>query len=82
VTLTPGSTCSELGGQDDDLSSWQASVGECQLEWSGTMHLCQHRAGDLLPVDVPRHGSRGWPMRGCALVDPLGIGAMCRPGLL
>jgi hypothetical protein len=51
----------ELGGQDGDRSSWQASVGGHQLEWLGTLHLCQHEAGDHLPVVIPRHGSYGRP---------------------
>jgi hypothetical protein len=51
--LSPGSTCSELRGQDGDPSSWQASVGGHQLEWPGTPNLCQRGAGDLLPVVVP-----------------------------
>jgi hypothetical protein len=33
-------------------------------------------------VVVPRHGSRAWPMRGCALVDPLSAEAVHQPGLL
>jgi hypothetical protein len=60
----------ELGGQDGDPSSWQASVGGHQLEWLGTLHLCQHEAWDLLPVVIPQHGSCGRSMRGCVLVDP------------
>jgi hypothetical protein len=80
--LSLGSTCLELGGQDGDPSSWQASVGGCQLEWPGTLHLCQHGARDLLPVAIPRHGYRGWPMRGCTLMAPLGLEAACQLGLL
>jgi hypothetical protein len=82
VTLSPSSTYSELGGQDGDLSSWQALVGGRQLERPGTPHLCQHGVEDRLPVVVPRHGSRGWPMRGYTLMDPLGAPAVCRPELL
>jgi hypothetical protein len=72
VTLSPSSTYSELGGQDGDLSSWQASVGGRQLERPGTPHLCQHGVEDHLPVVVPWHGSRGRPMSGCTLMDSLG----------
>jgi hypothetical protein len=43
----------ELRGQGSDLSSWQASVEECQLEQPGTPHLCQHGDRDRLPVAVP-----------------------------
>jgi hypothetical protein len=80
--LSPGSTCSELGGQDGDPSSWQALMGGRQLEWPRTPHLCQHEAGDLLSVVVPRHGSCGRSMRGCVLVDPLGIEVVRQPSLL
>jgi hypothetical protein len=58
------------------------SVGGHQLEWPGTTQLCQHGARDLLPVVVPRHGSRAWMMRGCMLLDPLGAQAVHRLGLL
>jgi hypothetical protein len=57
-------------------------VGRHQLKWLGTPRLCQHGAGDPLPVAVPRHGTRAWMMRGCAPVDPLGPQAVCRLGLL
>jgi hypothetical protein len=57
-------------------------VGGHQLEWPGTLHVCQHGAGDLLSAVVPRHGSSGQPMRSCMPMDPLGIQAVCRPGLL
>jgi hypothetical protein len=57
-------------------------VGGRQLEWSGTPHLYQHGVVDILSVPVPRHGYRGRPTRGCALMDPLGIEAVCQPGLL
>jgi hypothetical protein len=75
--LPPGSTCSELGGQDDDPSSWGEAMGGCQLERPGTPHMCQHRAGDLLSIVVPRHGSCGLPMRSCMLVDPVGSQSVC-----
>jgi hypothetical protein len=80
--LSPGSTYSELGGHDGDLSSWQASVGGCQLQRRGTPHLHQHGVEDLLPVAVHQHGYRGWSMTGCTLVDPLGAKVVCRPSLL
>jgi hypothetical protein len=64
--LSTGSTCSELRGQDGDPSNWWALVEGRQLERPGTPHLCQHGAGDLLPVAVPWHGSCGRPTRGCA----------------
>jgi hypothetical protein len=35
--LSPSSTCSELGGQDGDPSSWQEVVGGRQQEWPGTL---------------------------------------------
>jgi hypothetical protein len=57
-------------------------VGGHQLEWRVTPQLYPHGVGDLLPVVVPRHGYRGWPMTGCVLMDPLGSEAVCRPGLL
>jgi hypothetical protein len=57
-------------------------VGEHQWEWSGTPHLCQHGAGDLLSVTVPRHGSRVWTMRGGTLVDPQGTQVVCQIGFL
>jgi hypothetical protein len=53
-----------------------------QLEWLGTPHLSQHRVGDFLLVVVPRHGSRGRPTRGCALMDPVGPQEVHRPRLL
>jgi hypothetical protein len=82
VTLSLVSSYSELGGHDSDLSSWRALVGGRQLEWPGTLHLCQHGARDLLPVAVPWHGYRGWPIRVCKLVDPLGAEAIRRLGVL
>jgi hypothetical protein len=57
-------------------------VGGHQLERRGTLHLHQHRVGDLLPIVVPRHSYRGRPMIGCTLVDPLGAEVVRRPGLL
>jgi hypothetical protein len=57
-------------------------VGGHQLECPGTPHLCHHGAGDVLSVVVLWHGSRGRPMRGYALMDPLGAQAVRRPGLL
>jgi hypothetical protein len=57
-------------------------VGGHQLLRLGTPHLCQHEARDLLPVVVPRHGSCGRMTRDCTLKDPLGIEAVCQPGLL
>jgi hypothetical protein len=80
--LPPSSTCSELGGQDGDSSSWRASVGGRQLERRGTPHLHQHGVRDLLPVAVPRHGYRAWLTTSYALVVPLGAEAICPPGLL
>jgi hypothetical protein len=50
--LSPGSTCSELGGQDSDPLSWRAAVGGCQLEQLGSPQLCQHGARGLLSVVV------------------------------
>jgi hypothetical protein len=82
VTLSLGSTCSKLGGQDSDPSNWRASVGGNQLEQPGTPHLCQYRVGDLLPVVAPWYGYCGRPMRGFTLMDPLGAQAVRRPGLL
>jgi hypothetical protein len=76
VTLSLGSTCSKLVGQDGGPSSWRVSVEGRQLERQGTPHLCQHRVGDLLPVAIPRHGYRGRLTTGCALVDPLGAQAI------
>jgi hypothetical protein len=52
------------------------------LERRGTPQLYQYGVGDLLLVDVSRHGYRGQPTIGCALVDPLGAKVVCRPGLL
>jgi hypothetical protein len=40
------------------------------------------RSWDLLLVAVPRHGYRGRPMRGCALMDTLGTEVVRRRGLL
>jgi hypothetical protein len=57
-------------------------VGGRQLEWPGTLHVCQHEGGDLLLVVVPRHGSHGRPMRSCTLVDLLGAHAVRQLGLL
>jgi hypothetical protein len=51
--LSPGSTCSEMGEQDGDPSSWREAVVGRQLEWSGTPQLCQHKVGDLLSVVIP-----------------------------
>jgi hypothetical protein len=82
VTLPPGSTCSELRGQDGDPSTWRALVGGHQLEWRGTPPLYQHKVGDLLLVVVPRHGYRGQLTTGCTLMNPLGAEAVCRPELL
>jgi hypothetical protein len=70
--LSPGFTCSELGGQDGDPSNWREAVGGRQLEWSGTQHVGQHGAEEILSVVVPQHGSRGRLMRSCMLMDPLG----------
>jgi hypothetical protein len=53
-----------------------------QLERQGTPQLYQHGVGDLLPVAVPRHGYRGRPTTGCALIDPLSAEAVRRPMLL
>jgi hypothetical protein len=54
-----------------------------QLEQPGTPHVCQHKARDLLSfVVVPRHGSRGWAMKSCTLMNPLEAQAVCRLGLL
>jgi hypothetical protein len=57
-------------------------VGGHQLERRGTPHLHQHGVGDILPVAIPRHGYRGRLMTGCTLMDPLGVEAVRRPGLL
>jgi hypothetical protein len=56
-------------------------MGGLQLKWPGTPQLCQHGAGDLLPVVVPQHVSHARMMRGCMLVDPLGSQAVRRLGL-
>jgi hypothetical protein len=56
-------------------------VGGRQLKHPGTLHLCQHIAENLLPVVVPRQGSCGRSMRGCALMDQLGAQVVCRPWL-
>jgi hypothetical protein len=74
--LSPGSTCSELGGQDSDSSSWRVLVGGRQLERRGTPHLHQHGVGDLLPIDVPQHGYHERLTIGCTLMDPLGAGVI------
>jgi hypothetical protein len=65
--LSLGSTSSELGRQDGHPSSWRVSVGGHQLEQPGIAQLCQHGAGDLLPVVVPQHGSHARTMRGYVL---------------
>jgi hypothetical protein len=57
-------------------------VGGHQLEWPETPHLYQQGAGDLLPVVVPQHDSRGLPTIGCTFVNPLGTLVVRRPGLL
>jgi hypothetical protein len=80
--LSLGSTYSELGGQDSDPSSWQASVRGHQLEWRETPQLYQHGVWDLLPVAVHQHGYRGRPTTGYALMDPLGAKVICQPRLL
>jgi hypothetical protein len=52
------------------------------MEWPGAPQLCQHGGEDLLSIVVPRHGSRGRPMRGCALMDPLGAQAIRQPMII
>jgi hypothetical protein len=51
--LSPGSTCSALGGEDGDPSSWRSFMGGRQLGRQGTLHVHQHRVEDLLPVAIP-----------------------------
>jgi hypothetical protein len=53
-------------------------VGGHQLEWPRTLHVCQHKVGDVLSVSIQWHG-RGQPMRSCIVVDPLGTLAVHRP---
>jgi hypothetical protein len=77
--LSPGSTYLELGGQDNDPSSWRALVGGHQLERRGTPHLHQH--GPFADC-CTRHGYHGRLMTSCMLMDPLGAEVVRRPGLL
>jgi hypothetical protein len=55
-------------------------VGERQWEdikWNAWGHrTCVNRAGDVLSVGVPRHGSHVRPMSSCTLIDPLGAQAI------
>jgi hypothetical protein len=55
-------------------------VGGRQLKQPGTPHVCQHGAGNVLSVVVHRHGSCGWPIRSCTLMDPLSAQAIHRLG--
>jgi hypothetical protein len=54
------------------------------VNWNSEGHrtCINMELGTFLPVAVPWHGYRGWPMTSCALVVPLGIDVVHQPGLL